>query len=85
MFRIPISQIKWFKKLIHSFRHQRTSSNKSATSYSSIGEVGTNVGFAVSSRADTKFTSPSTSSNKHLLDEGPGLNFEGMFIIKPFL
>ena len=69
---------------IHSFRHQRTSSNKSAVSYSSIGEAGTNVGFAVSSRADAKFTSPSTSSNKHLLDEGPGLNFEGMFVIKPF-
>ena len=54
-----------------NFRHKRTSSNKSATSYSSIGEIGGNNATGI------RFASPSTSSHKQLLEEGPELNYGG--------
>ena len=64
------------------FRHKRTSSNKSAASYSSIVERGINAGCMSSpATGNIRFTSPSISSNKQLLEEGPELNFGGIFVI----
>ena len=57
--------------LLLNFRHKRTSSNKSGTSFSSIGEVGEN------SATGIRLTSPSMSSNVQLLKEGPELNYGG--------
>ena len=62
--------------LLFNFRHKRTSSNKSATSFSSIGEVGEN------SATGIRLTSPSMSSNVQLLKEGPELNYGGKNIKK---
>ena len=67
------------------FRHQRTSSSKSAASARSLGALGRGVITTAGdspSAADFKFTSPSSSSNKELLEEGPQLNFGGIYIIQ---
>ena len=62
--------------MLLNFRHKRTSSNKSATSFSSIGEVGEH------SATGIRLTSPSMSSNVQLLKEGPELNYGGKNIKK---
>ena len=68
-----------------TFRHQRTSSSKSAGSAGSMGILvrgKMNTGGDSPSAGDIKFTSPSSSSNKDdLLEEAPELNFGGMYIV----
>ena len=43
-----------------------------------MGEVGSNAGCMTPTTGNIRFTSPSTSSNKQLLEEGPELNFGGI-------